>query len=167
MKKITILLAFLSVCSVGKIVAQNNSLVLFNEMKQIMQQNDLMVNYTTTTVRLTGESDFLYSYTANAISTFSLAYGNPNKIETGQMDVAFSDRNYFAGGKDRMKLSLVRQGNVVKVKIFDMTWTNQESELLNVTWRKEPYGYFLTAKGSDNRSTVYYTIALYKVFRIP
>ncbi len=167
MKQLKILVVLLTVCGFGKVAAQTNSLALFNEMKHIMQTNDLMINYTTTTVRLTGENDFLYSYTANAFSTMYQDYNNANIVKSPQMDISYSDRSYFAGGKDKIVLSLVRQGNTVKVKIHDLTWTNQESDLQNVTWRKEPFGYFLTAKGSDSRSTVYYTIALYKIFRIP
>jgi hypothetical protein len=163
-----VVIVLLTICGFNKAFSQT-PIAIFDELNQIYQTSDLMISYSTNVVRATADN-YQYSYVSHALSNLGRASNaNTNILETGDMDVSFSDRGYFTGGKDKIRIRLRKtpKTNSVSVLINDLTWTNKESALSNVTWQKEPFGYFLTAKGSDNRSTVYYTIMIYKVFRIP
>ncbi len=117
---------------------------------------EIVAAFNASTIRK--NSTYTYSHTGHGAS--SLYPSGSNKL-VATVDVAFSDRSYFQGAKDRTTIEIYKVGSTVRAKLILNRWGNTVVNLSNVKLEKKQFGYFLTGEKTDGRSNVKYTIAMF------
>ena len=135
-------------------------------LKAIQKSCDYDMNFTGNTVRRrsSGKS---YSYTFHDSAKLGDDAVVKNTLKRRLGNIAFSDRNFFQGNKDYSTVEFKIVGSRVDMIITSHTWGGGKKTIRNVNVKKESFGYFITGKHTNSRSTTYYTISIYRSSSCP
>jgi hypothetical protein len=164
MKKI-LLATFWLLCVMSSVQAQNA--VVFDEMLRWLNTDPLMqagscnngfsAIMTNNTIRTNGSGQ-IYQYASvgqGNVGGRCRCFNHGNLAEMNLvMKQAFSDRNYFQGGKDEIGYRFFKQGTQINVEITLYTWGNAKSTVRGVEVLKTALGYAIRWHGGGGYQTI-------------